>query len=373
MVRDLPHLVDVLQMQSRLEERRIDTVDKLTVQENWARSILPENSEWPSAPVGMTSMRDIRNLVFSAKEGGDGVHGMIAGTTGSGKSELLLTLIATMAVKYDPRLVNFVLVDFKGGAAFEPFRELPRCVDILTNLEEHAVERMFVALQAVMAERSSVLAKSGAKDLVEYRKKVIPRLKPDDPLPKTFPHLFIIVDEFAEMISANPEYKDQFESVTRLGRAFGVTLILSTQRPAGVVTDQMRANMKFRMCLRVETTEDSKELLDRPDAAFLPNMGGRGYIQIGNDILTPLQVARVAGDYSDDRTVVLRDVIWLDEATESGEQADDDQPQYSDLEIAEALRMKPGELPTTMLDWIVGITSIRAKRDGVPGSTQALA
>ena len=363
---DLPHLVDVLQMQSRLEERRIDTIDKLTVQENWARSILPENSEWLSAPVGMTSMRDIRNLVFSAKEGGDGVHGMIAGTTGSGKSELLLTLIATMAVKYDPRLVNFVLVDFKGGAAFEPFRELPHCVDILTNLEEHAVERMFVALQAVMAERSSVLAKSGAKDLVEYRKKVIPRLKPDDPLPKTFPHLFIIVDEFAEMISANPEYKDQFESVTRLGRAFGVTLILSTQRPAGVVTDQMRANMKFRMCLRVETTEDSKELLDRPDAAFLPNMGGRGYIQVGNDILTPLQVARVAGDYSDDRTVVLRDVIWLDEATESGEQADDDQPQYSDLEIAEALRMKPGELPTTMLDWIVGITSIRAKRDGVP-------
>ena len=363
---DLPHLVDVLQMQSRLEERRIDTVDKLTVQENWARSILPENSEWLSAPVGMTSMRDIRNLVFSAKEGGDGVHGMIAGTTGSGKSELLLTLIATMAVKYDPRLVNFVLVDFKGGAAFEPFRELPHCVDILTNLEEHAVERMFVAIQAVMAERSSVLAKSGAKDLVEYREKVIPRLKPDDPLPKTFPHLFIIVDEFAEMISANPEYKDQFESVTRLGRAFGVTLILSTQRPAGVVTDQMRADMKFRMCLRVETTEDSKELLDRPDAAFLPNMGGRGYIQVGNDILTPLQVARVAGDYSDDRTVVLRDVIWLDEATESGEQADDDQPQYSDLEIAEALRMKPGELPTTMLDWIVGITAIRAKRDGAP-------
>ncbi|MFV1859054.1 MAG: FtsK/SpoIIIE domain-containing protein, partial [Anaerolineales bacterium] len=363
---DLPRLVDVLQMQSRLEERRIDTVDKFTVQENWERSIRPENSEWLSAPVGMTSMRDIRSLVFSAKEGGDGVHGMIAGTTGSGKSELLLTLIASMAVKYDPRLVNFVLVDFKGGAAFEPFRELPHCVDILTNLEENAVERMFVAIQAVMAERSSILAKSGAKDLVEYREKVIPRLKPDDPLPKTFPHLFIIVDEFAEMIAANPDYKEQFESVTRLGRAFGVTLILSTQRPAGVVTDQMRANMKFRMCLRVETTEDSKELLDRPDAAFLPNMGGRGYIQVGNDILTPLQVARVAGDYSDDRTVVLRDVIWLDEATEQGEQAGDDQPLYSELEIAEALKMKPGELPTTMLEWIVGITAIRAKRDGVP-------
>jgi S-DNA-T family DNA segregation ATPase FtsK/SpoIIIE len=363
---DLPRFVDVLQMQSRLEERRIDTVDKLTIQGNWQDSILPQNSEWLSVPIGMISMRDIRNLVFSAKEGGDGVHGMIAGTTGSGKSELLLTLIAGLAVKYDPRLVNFVLVDFKGGAAFEPFRNLPHCVDILTNLEENAVERMFVALQAVMAERSHILARSGAKDLVEYREKVIPRLGPDDPLPRTFPHLFIIVDEFAEMIAANPEYKNQFESITRLGRAFGVTLILSTQRPAGVVTDQMRANMKFRICLRVETTDDSKELLGRPDAAFLPNMGGRGYIQVGNDILVPMQVARVAGDYSDDRTVVLRDVIWLDEQAVPGEDVTDDQPLYSELEIAEALDMNPGELPTTMLDWIVGISVLRAKRDSVP-------
>ncbi len=363
---DLPSLVDVLQMQSRLEERRIDTVDKLAIEENWKRSILPENSEWLSAPIGMTSMRDIRQLVVSAKEGGDGVHGMIAGTTGSGKSELLLTLIASLAAKYDPRIVNFVLVDFKGGAAFEPFRKLPHCVDILTNLEENAVERMFVAIQAVMDERSRILAKSGAKDLVEYRRRVIPRLDPDDALPKTFPHLFIIVDEFAEMISANPEYRNQFESITRLGRAFGVTLILSTQRPAGVVTDQMRANMKFRMCLRVETPEDSKELLDRPDAAFLPNMGGRGYIQVGNDILVPLQVARVAGDYSDDRTVVLRDVIWLEEQQALDQAPDEDAPLYSELEIAEALGMEAGESPTSMLDWIVGITAIRAQRDAVP-------
>jgi DNA segregation ATPase FtsK/SpoIIIE-like protein len=367
---DLPRLVDVLQMQSLVEGRQIATVDKLTYEENWKKSMLPENSEWLSAPIGMTSMRDVRSLVFSAKEGGDGVHGMIAGTTGSGKSEMVLTMIANMAAKYDPRIVNFVLVDFKGGAAFEPFRELPHCVDILTNLEANAVERMFVAIQAVMAERSRILAKSGAKDIVEYREKVIPRLRPDDPLPKTFPHLFIIVDEFAEMIAANPDYKDQFESVTRLGRAFGVTLILATQRPAGVVTDQMRANMKFRLCLRVETTEDSKELLSRPDAAFLPNMGGRGYIQVGNDVLVPMQVARVAGDYSDDRTVVLRDVIWLDDEGAPEEGAGEDQPLYSELEIAEVLNMGPGELPTTMLDWMVGIAAIRAKRDGVPVQTK---
>lgn len=363
---DLPSSVDMLQMQSRMESRRISTVDKLNLEEKWKASILPDNSEWLRAPIGMTSIRDVRSLVFSAKEGGDGVHGMIAGTTGSGKSELLLTLVASMAAKYDPRIVNFVLVDFKGGAAFEPFKKLPHCVDILTNLEANAVERMFVAIQAVMDDRSRLLARSGAKDLVEYRKKVVPRLRPDDPLPRTFPHLFIIVDEFAEMIAANPDYKLKFESITRLGRAFGVTLILSTQRPAGVVTDQMRANMKFRICLRVETPDDSKELLGRPDAAFLANKGGRGYIQVGNDVLVPFQVARVGGDYSDDRTVVLKDVIWLDEVKSDGRHASDDQPLYTDVEIAEALGMGPGELPTTMLDWVVGSAVLRAQRDGVP-------
>ena len=367
---DLPGSVDVLQMQSLLESRKIDTVDKLTIEQNWRRSILPENSEWLSAPIGLVSSKEVRNLIVSAKEGGDGVHGMIAGTTGSGKSELLLTLIATLAAKYDPRIVNFVLVDFKGGAAFEPFRKLPHCVDILTNLEANAVERMFVAIQAVMDDRSRILARSNAKDLVDYRRKVVPRLGPDDPLPRTFPHLFIIVDEFAEMIAANPDYRTKFESITRLGRAFGVTLILSTQRPAGVVTDQMRANMKFRICLRVETPEDSKELLSRPDAAFLPNKGGRGYIQVGNDILTPVQVARVGGDYSDDRTVILRDVLWLDDESLPRQGPSDDVPQYSATEIGEALGLNPGEKPTTMLDWMVGIAVLRARRDGVPVQTK---
>src|SRR6185295_17824225 len=250
------------------------------------------------------------------------------------------------------------------------FKKLPHCVDILTNLEANAVSRMFVAIQAVMEQRATILARSNAKDLVDYRKKVIPRLRPDDPLPKTFPHLFIIVDEFAEMIVQNPDYKAQFESVTRLGRAFGVSLLLATQRPAGVVTDQMRSNMKFRVSLRVETPDDSKELLGRPDAAFLPNMGGRGYIQVGNDILTAVQVARAGGDYSDDRQETLRDVIWLDEEAMPRASANGNQPLYSGLEIAEALGLKPGEKAATLVDWVVGVTAIRAKRDGVPVQTK---
>ncbi len=363
---DLPRSIDMLGMQSVVESRKIDTVDKLTVKESWERSLIPKNQEWLSAPIGMVSGKEARTLIFSAKEGGDGVHGMIAGTTGSGKSELLLTLIAGMAIKYDPRIVNFVLVDYKGGAAFEPFKKLPHCVDILTNLQANAVERMFVAIGAVMDQRSQLLAQANAKDLVDYRAKIAPRLAADSPLPRTFPHLFIIVDEFAEMVTQNPDYKAKFESVTRLGRAFGVSLLLATQRPAGVVTDQMRANMKFRICLRVETSDDSKELLGRPDAAFLANIGGRGYIQVGNDVLQAVQMARAGGDYTDERKIALKDVYWLDEEKMPALNAPADAPSYSGVELGEALGLKPGEKPTTMVDWIVGITALRAVRDNVP-------
>ena len=161
----------------------------------------------------------------------------------------------------------------------------------------NAVERIFIAIKAEMDRRAKLLADGRVGDLVDYRKRVIPKLKPGDPLPNTFPHLFVIVDEFAEMLTQNPEYQAQFESITRLGRAFGVTLILATQRPAGVVSDQMRANMKFRVCLRVETADDSKELLKRPDAATLPAIGGRGYIQVGGGSLTEIQVAWAGAEY----------------------------------------------------------------------------
>jgi hypothetical protein len=128
----------------------------------------------------------------------------------------------------------------------------------------------------------------------------------------TFPFLFIIVDEFAEMVKENPDFKAQLDSITRLGRALGVSLILATQRPAGAVTDQMRANMKFRICLRVETMEDSRELLRRSDAAFLPpNIPGRAYVQVGNENVELMQVARAGGPYTGPQMDATPPVIWL--------------------------------------------------------------
>jgi DNA segregation ATPase FtsK/SpoIIIE-like protein len=210
---------------------------------------------------------------------------MIAGGTGSGKSELLMTLIVGLALDYDPSVLNFVLVDYKGGGAFQPFRDLPHCVDIVTNLNKSAVKRMFTAINAEMQRRQKLNADTETKDIVEYRAKGFHLSR------EPYPHLFIIIDEYAEMITDNPEFKDELDSITRVGRAQGVNLLLASQRPTGV-SDQMRANIKFRICMRVEGIDTSREMLRRSDAAFLPSgMPGRGYLQIGNENIELVQIA----------------------------------------------------------------------------------
>ncbi len=373
-----------------LELFNVSRMEELPILENWARSRSPEGAEWIKVPLGLMGGNKTRILHMSQDH--DGVHGMIAGTTGSGKSELLLTLIAGIAIRYDPSIVNFALVDYKGGSAFEPFRELPHTVDIVTNLEGNAVDRMFIAIKAELDRRSKILTDYNVKHIVEYRKKGYHLENP-------FPHLLIIVDEFAEMVAENAEFKARFDSITRLGRAIGVSLILATQRPTGAVTDQMRANMKYKMCLRVETPDDSRELLRRSDAAFLPsNLPGRCYLQVGNEALELMQVARAGGSYSVSEDVVLEDVIWLDEeerqptvltmstgagllggdgkddgdgAGEGPGQALAEGPATSFMhnpmsftvqEIADAINGRP----ETMVDFVVGMTRLLAERTGVP-------
>lgn len=278
-------------------------VEDLPVRERWQNSRNPESADWLRVPIGVMSGGGVREIYFQQDH--DGVHGMIAGTTGSGKSELLLTLIAGLAINYDPTILNFVLVDYKAGAAFEPFRHLPHCVDILTNLEGNAVERMFIAIKAELDRRGALLAKYNVKEVVQYRQRGYHKEQP-------LPHLFIIVDEFAEMVSENSEYKSRFENITRLGRALGVSLLLATQRPSGAVSDQMRANIKLRICLRVETSDDSRELLGRSDANFLPSgIPGRAYVQIGRDAPNLIQVARAGGDYVIGEEAESEEIVYV--------------------------------------------------------------
>ncbi len=316
---DLPPgalMMDMLGIQTSEELRQ-------TTLESWTRNKTNEDADWLKTPLGLLSGGDVRRLKFSADA--DGVHGLIAGSTGSGKSELLMTMIIGLALNYDPSIINFVLVDFKGGAAFEPFRNLPHVVDIVTNLRGNAVERMFAAITAELNRRQAINVATDSKHLVHYRQRglhqppfgapVVQKGKEYHTAP--YPHLFVFVDEFAEMIAENPEYKAQLNSITRLGRALGVTLILAAQRPTGV-TDQMRANIKFRIALRVETREESGEVLRRPDAAYLPTgIPGRGYLQVGNENIELIQVAWTGSEYRGGQQVEKPNVIWHDRQKKS--------------------------------------------------------
>lgn len=316
---DIPGSITLLEMY------RAEDIEGIEILQRWSDSTKPEKSDWMECALGLMSGNEVRRLFFSADR--DGVHGMIAGSTGSGKSELLMTMILSLAVRYDPTIINFVLIDYKGGAAFVPFENLPHCVDIVTNLGGAAVDRMFAAITAELNRRQEINTKNNVKHIVHYRQKAM-HLDTNRP---PYPHLFVIIDEFAEMMAGNAEYKAQLNSITRLGRALGVTLILAAQRPTGV-TDQMRANIKFRISLRVETREESAEMLRRPDAAYLPpGVPGRGYLQVGNENIEMIQVAFSGADYADynmmdegEQGIDLnkykeRDVIWVGRLTEETE------------------------------------------------------
>ena len=314
----LPNGVLLLALHEHIKGGNIDASAE-AIHEKWKASREPANSEWLRVPVGFMPGPKQRDLTFSAN--GDGVHGMIAGTTGSGKSEMLITLILGLAMRYDPSVVNFVLVDYKGGSAFKMFEGLPHVVNIVTSLQGNAGARTFIALKSEMKRRAKMLADNGTPHIIQYRENGYHRADLPQPAdarakPAPFPFLFVIIDEFAEMVKEMPEFRGELDSVTRLGRALGVSLILATQRPTGAVTDQMRANIKFKICLRVETPEDSRELLRSSEAAYLPTgVPGRAYLQVGNDNSLLMQVAYASYKYKqsanpeDERPPVIR---WFD-------------------------------------------------------------
>jgi S-DNA-T family DNA segregation ATPase FtsK/SpoIIIE len=344
----LPKTSSYRQVQSEIlavsqEKTFLDEL-KAATRQVWATNGSAEEADWLRVVLGITSGNRKRELRLEAKQ--DGVHGLIAGGTGSGKSELLMTLIVGLALNYSPDILNFVLVDYKGGGAFKPFEKLPHCVDIVTNLNKAAVNRMFAAINAEMRRRQRLNAETGTKDIVEYRRKGLHLT--GDP----YPHLFVIIDEYSEMIDDNPEYRAELESITRVGRAQGVNLILASQRPKGV-TDQMRANIKLRLCLRVEELDTSREMLRRPDAALLPNgMPGRGYLQIGNENLELIQVSWTGENQPDEREAA---VLWPEHEALETAQTDEDVPKFFDAAVSitsqlvdgiMARKPWPGFLPT---------------------------
>lgn len=213
----------------------------------------------------------------------DGPHALIAGTTGAGKSELLRTLVAALAAASPPSLLTFLLIDFKGGSAFDACARLPHVVGLLTDLDAHLAARAMRSLEAELRHRERVLRAAGVSDLSEHR-----RLAQADPLPR----LVVVVDEFATLRAELPEFVDALVDVAQRGRSLGVHLVLATQRPAGAVSESIRANTNLRICLRVQDAADSNDVVGSGLAATLPrDVPGRAVLRVGSDGLLSFQAA----------------------------------------------------------------------------------
>ncbi|UGQ10370.1 cell division protein FtsK [Yinghuangia sp. ASG 101] len=221
----------------------------------------------------------------------DGPHGLVAGTTGSGKSELLQTIVAALAIANRPDEMTFALVDFKGGAAFKDCARLPHTVGMVTDLEARLVERALESLAAELRRREHILAAADTKDLEDYQVAMRTNIGLA-PLPR----LLIVIDEFAEMVTQMGDYVTALVNIARRGRSLGIHLILATQRPSGAVSPEIRANTNLRIALRVTDGAESADVIDAPDAGRISkSTPGRAYVRLGASSLLPFQSARVGG------------------------------------------------------------------------------
>lgn len=228
---------------------------------------------------------------FSIDMRKDGPHGLVAGTTGAGKSELLQTIVASLAVANRPDGMTFVLVDYKGGAAFKDCVDLPHTVGMVTDLDTHLVERALVSLGAELNRREHMLAGAGAKDIEDYVDLQVKR-----PELAAMPRLLIVIDEFASLARELPDFVTGLVNIAQRGRSLGIHLILATQRPGGVVSPEIRANTNLRIALRVTDGSESSDVIDSPEAGNISkNTPGRAYVRLGANSLVPFQSGRVGG------------------------------------------------------------------------------
>lgn len=255
-----------------LEGMGVKSIEQLHITQRWGENQVCESLRTPIGvlPTGKTYYLDIHYKAH-------GAHGLLAGTTGSGKSELLRTWILSMAVNYHPHEVNFVIIDYKGGGMANKLEALPHVVGKITNIDTN-ISRSLVSLKREAKRRMIMLEKIPGVDDVDQYMHLYYAGKVTEPMP----HLIIVSDEFAELKKEEPEFMKELSSLARVGRSVGIHLILATQRPSGVVDDQIDSNARFRICMKVNSVQDSKEMIKRPDAAGITQRG-RAYVRIGED------------------------------------------------------------------------------------------
>lgn len=302
----IPRRVDFLELYS---VGRIEDFSDLAWR-RWRRPVQGGVLPFP-VPVGREGDSAVTELWLDDEH--EGAHGVLAGTTGSGKSELLQTLICALALEHHPRLLNFLLIDFKGGSAFSAVAELPHVVGMVTNLDGGLVARALEALRAEVRQRQTTLKALNLRDVTQYHRRFSEPSALDKLDYAPLPHLFVIVDEFAQLARQMPDFLRELVQIAQLGRSLGIHLILGTQSPMDVISDEMNDNLQFRLCLRVQNVEASRAMLKRPDAAYLPQgLAGRAYLQVGERGTFKLfQAAYVGAEYSPQTSAHAQAVLEL--------------------------------------------------------------
>lgn len=250
----------------------IERPEELHVEERWKRSRTYENMR---ALIGLKS--GAQPCYLDVHEKYHGPHGLVAGTTGSGKSETLQTYILSLALNFSPYDVGLFIIDYKGGGMANLFDGLPHMLGQISNLSGNQVHRAMVSIKSENLRRQRIFNENGVNNINLYT-----TLYKNGEATVPVPHLLIIIDEFAELKREQPEFMRELISVAQVGRSLGVHLILATQKPSGTVDDNIWSNSKFRLCLRVQDRQDSMDMLHKPDAAYL-TQAGRGFLQVGSD------------------------------------------------------------------------------------------
>lgn len=277
-----------------LEMFNVGCIEQLNILERWKTN---DSTVSLTTPLGIDGYGNLIELDIHEKF--HGPHGLIAGSTGSGKSEFIITYILSLAVNYHPDDVTFVLIDYKGGGLTGAFKkpnvQLPHLVGTITNIDKSGLQRSLESIESELKRRqiefneAKIITNESTMDIYKYQK-----YYHQGALKKPISHLFIISDEFAELKEQQPEFIDELVSIARIGRSLGVHLILATQKPSGVVNDQIRSNAKFGICLKVQSPSDSQDIIGIGDGAKLKG-AGQFYLKVGNDDYLALGQAAWAG------------------------------------------------------------------------------
>ncbi|WOO86750.1 type VII secretion protein EssC [Mollicutes bacterium LVI A0039] len=284
-----------------LEMYDVERVEDLQINSRWN-----QNQTYKTIKALLGKKTKTEPVYLDLHEKAHGPHGLIAGTTGSGKSEVIQTYILSLAANYSPYQVGFLLIDYKGGGMANLFENMPHLLGSITNLDGYLAMRAMASIKSELRRRQSLFSKHDVNHINGYHK-LFESGKVSEPLP----HLFLISDEFAELKSNEPEFMKELVSAARIGRSLGVHLILATQKPSGVVDDQIWSNSKFKLCLKVAEEADSRELLKTGDAAYITDPG-RGYLKVGtNELYEQFQSGYSGATYTESKEEIKDNRIYL--------------------------------------------------------------